>query len=70
MIHVIIGSMRAGKSASLIDYTNFLKDKKILNAGELKHAKKMLKVAGQTYVADIFVKIVVLFKKIGNSFRS
>ena len=28
MIHVIIGSMRAGKSASLIDYTKFLKDKK------------------------------------------
>lgn len=55
--------------ASKIAY-NFLKDKKILNAGELKHAKKMLKVAGQTYVADIFVKIVVLFKKIGNSFRS
>ena len=28
MIHVIMGSMRAGKSASLIDYTEFLKDKK------------------------------------------
>lgn len=28
MLHIIMGSMRAGKSASLIDYTEFLKDKK------------------------------------------
>ncbi len=28
MLHVIIGSMRSGKSASLVDYTTFLKDKK------------------------------------------
>lgn len=55
--------------ASKIAY-NFLKDNKILNKEELKQAKKMLKVAGQTYIASLFAGVVKFFKKIGNSFRS
>lgn len=48
---------------------NFLKDNKILNKEELKQAKKILKVAGQTYIASLFAGVVKFFKKIGNSFR-
>lgn len=55
--------------ASKIAY-NFLKDNEILSEGELKLAKKMLRVAGQTYIASLFIGFVKFFKKIGNSFRS
>lgn len=55
--------------ASKIAY-NFLKDNEILNSDELKLAKKMLRVAGQTYIASLFMGFVKFFKKVGNAFRS
>ena len=53
--------------ASKIAY-DFLKDKDILSADELKHAK-MLNIAGQTYIASLFMGFVNFFKKIANSFK-
>lgn len=55
--------------ASKIAY-NFLKDNEILSTDELKLAKKMLNIAGQTYIASLFAGFVKFFKKIGRSFRS
>lgn len=53
--------------ASKIAY-NFLKDNKILNKNELKLAKKMLNIAGQTYIASLFIGFVRFFNKLGGSF--
>lgn len=47
-------------NASQIAY-NFLKENKILTGDELKDAKKMLKTAGNTYVASLFSGIIKFF---------
>ena len=55
-------------NASKIAY-NFLKQYHILDAGELKAAKKMLNVAASTYIASLFMGFINFFKSIGNSFK-
>ena len=55
-------------NASKIAY-NFLKQNHVLDAGELKAAKKMLNVAAGTYVASLFMGILNFFRSIGRSFK-
>lgn len=55
-------------NASKIAY-NFLKEYHILNAKELKCAKKLLKAAGLTYVASLFYGIYTFFELLFKSFK-
>jgi hypothetical protein len=56
-------------NASKIAY-NFLKENNVLSSSELRHAKKMLKVAAQTYVASLFSGAIIFFRRMNNIFRS
>lgn len=47
-------------NASKIAY-NFLKDHNVLSDDELKHAKKMLRYAGNTYIASLFSGVIKFF---------
>jgi hypothetical protein len=44
----------------------FLKTEKVLDAGELKQAKKLLRAAALTYIGGVFKIIVDIFRFIFN----